>query len=125
MASDGGIREIRSPHDGALVLVVPEATPSDVSDAIAAARLSFDSGLYASWSWAARSALAAKVAALLERDAAEIALKESNDTGKRIVEAEYDVADVIATFRYFAELGLHEHDRVVASDLPHDNIRIT
>jgi betaine-aldehyde dehydrogenase len=124
VASDGDVREIRSPHDGSLVAIVPEATLSDVSDAIAAARLSFDSGIYSSWSWAARSALVAKVADLLARDAAEIALKESNDTGKRIVEAEYDVADVIATFRYFAELGLHEHDRLVISGLPQVDSRI-
>jgi betaine-aldehyde dehydrogenase len=125
VASDHGVREIRSPHDGALIALVPEATSSDVSDAIAAARFSFDSGEFASWSWGERSALLARVADLLERDTAEIARKESNDTGKRIVEAEYDIADVISTFRYFTELGLQQHDRIVASGLSHVDSRIT
>ncbi|HEX7404422.1 MAG TPA: aldehyde dehydrogenase family protein [Candidatus Nanopelagicaceae bacterium] len=123
-ASDSGVREILSPHDGSVVARVPEATAADASDAIAAARASFDSGIFSSWSWVARSALVAKVADLLERDAAEIALKESNDTGKRIVEAEYDVADVVATFRYFADLGRQQHDRVVGSGLDQVDSRI-
>ena len=38
---------------------------------------------------------------------------ESSDTGKRIVEARYDLADVISVFRYYAGLGLSQHDRVV------------
>ena len=112
-ASDNSIREIRSPHDGSLVALVSEATAQDASDAIAAARTSFDSAKFSSWSWAERSALVARIADLLERDAEKIALLESGDTGKRIVEARYDIADVISVFRYYAGLGLSEHDRVV------------
>lgn len=119
------MREIRSPHDCSLIALVPEATKTDASAAIAAARASFDSGIYASWSWSARSALVAKVADLLERDAGEIARKESADTGKRIVEAEYDIADVISTFRYFAELGKEQQDRIVQTGQDHIDSRIT
>ncbi len=112
-ASDGSTREIRSPHDGSLVTRVSEATQQDASDAIAAARASFDSGVFSSWSWAERSALVARIADLLERDAEKIAMLESRDTGKRMIEARYDLADVISVFRYYAGLGLSEHDRVV------------
>lgn len=112
-ASNNSTREIRSPHDGSLVALVSEATAQDASDAIAAARTSFDSAVFSSWSWAERSALVARIADLLERDAEKIALLESADTGKRIVEARYDIADVISVFRYYAGLGLSEHDRVV------------
>lgn len=112
-ASNNSTREIRSPHDGSLVALVSEATAQDASDAIAAARTSFDSAVFSSWSWAERSALVARIADLLERDAEKIALLESGDTGKRIVEARYDIADVISVFRYYAGLGLSEHDRVV------------
>ena len=112
-ASDNSTREIRSPHDGSLVALVSEATEKDAFDAIAAARTAFDLGVFTSWSWAERSALVARVADLLERDAEAIALLESGDTGKRIIEAQYDIADVISVFRYFARLGLSEHDRVV------------
>jgi betaine-aldehyde dehydrogenase len=112
-AADKSTREIRSPHDGSLVALVSEGGVQDVLDAIAAARSSFDSKVFSSWSWAERSALVARVADLLERDLERLALLESGDTGKRIVEARYDLADVISVFRYYAGLGLSEHDRVV------------
>lgn len=112
-ASDNSTREIRSPHDGSLVVVVSEACAHDAFEAIAAARASFDSAIFSSWSWAERSALVARIADLLERDAEKLAMLESGDTGKRHIEARYDIADVISVFRYYAGLGLTEHDRVV------------
>ncbi len=92
--------------------------------AITAARASFDSGVFTSWSFAERSALVAKIADLLERDLKAIAKKESDDTGKRIIEAEYDIADVVATFRHFAALGLKQHDRSVDVGLDHVTSKI-
>lgn len=119
-ASDQTTREIRSPHDGSLVAVVSEANALDASDAIGAARASFDSGAFSSWSWEQRSALVARIADLLERDLEKFASLESGDTGKRIIEARYDIADVISVFRYYAELGLTQHDRTVP--IPDDRI---
>lgn len=113
-ASDLATREIRSPHDGSLVALVSEGSAQDVSDAIAAARASFDSGIFSTWSWSRRSALVARIADLLERDLEKLARLESADTGKRIIEARYDIADVISVFRYYAELGLTHHDRTVS-----------
>jgi len=123
-ASDGGEHDVHSPHDQRVVATVSQATEIDVLAAIAAARTSFDSGVFTSWGFAKRSALVSKIADLLERDLKAIAKKESDDTGKRIVEAEYDIADVIATFRHFAALGLEEHDRVVDVGLAHVSSRI-
>ena len=123
-ASDGGAHDVHSPHDQRVVATVSQATESDVLDAIAAARTSFDSGVFTSWSFAERSALVSKIADLLERDLKDIAKKESDDTGKRIIEAEYDIADVVATFRHFAALGVKEHDRKVDVGLAHVSSRI-
>jgi len=123
-ASDGTVHEVHSPHDQRVVATVSQATQSDVLDAITAARESFDSGDFTSWSFSQRSALVAKIADLLERDADVIARKESDDTGKRFIEAQYDVADVISTFRHFAALGLKEHGRVVDVGLDHVSSRI-
>lgn len=124
-ASDGGIREIRSPHDDSYVTTVAEATSADSRAAISAARESFDSGVFSSWSWKARSELVARIVDLLERDADELARKESGDTGKRLIEAQYDVADVISVFRYYAQLGKEISDRNI--DIGDDRIesRIT
>ena len=87
-ASDGSAHEVHSPHDQRVVATVSQATQSDVLDAITAARESFDSGVFTSWSFSQRSALVAKIADLLERDADLIARKESDDTGKRFIEAQ-------------------------------------
>jgi len=124
-ALDGAVREIHSPADGTLVAVVSDAKVVDALAAITAARAAFDSGIYTSWSWQERSALLAKVAELLERDAEIIAALESGDTGKRIVESKYDVADVAATFRHFAHLAAEQADRAIDSGIPHVSSRIT
>ena len=104
-ASEGGTREIRCPADGEVVRVVDEATAVDTERAIAAARIAFDDGRWLDVPAAERGRLLSRVADLLERDVEEIARAESLDTGKRIVEARYDVADVAASFRYFAGLA--------------------
>ena len=123
-ASDGGSHDVHSPHDQSVVATVSQATEADVNDAITAARSSFDSGVFTSWSFKERSDLVSTIADLLERDADLIARKESDDTGKRFVETQYDLADVISTFRHFAALGAKEHGRSVDVGLPHINSRI-
>jgi betaine-aldehyde dehydrogenase len=117
---DGGVREIRSPHDDTLVCIVPEATDGDARAAIQSARTSFDAGTFASWSVSQRAALVDRVADLLERDGEEIATAESADTGKRLVEAQYDVSDVVAVFRYYASFGADFRGRRV--DVGRDEI---
>lgn len=112
-SKDGGVREIRSPHDGSLISVVPESSIDDALAAIESARKSFDEGSFTSWTLLERAALVDRVADLLERDAEEIAIAESGDTGKRLIEARYDVNDVIAAFRYFAALGPNLRGRSV------------
>jgi betaine-aldehyde dehydrogenase len=123
-ASDNGFHDVHSPHDQSVVATVSQATQDDVDDAISAARRSFDSGIFTSWSFKERSDLVSKIADLLERDADLIARKESDDTGKRFIEAQYDLADVISTFRHFASLGAKEHGRTVDVGLPHVHSQI-
>lgn len=112
-SSDGVVREIRSPFDQSLVATAAEATAADVDAAIAAARNAFDTGPFPHWTLEQRCDLVARVADLLERDAAAIAAAESGDTAKRLVEAEYDVADVVSVFRHFASSGRTLHGRTV------------
>lgn len=108
-AVKGGRREIRCPADNALVSEVDEATEADTSAAIAAARKAFDRGPWSRLLAAERGALLARVADLLERDKAQIARAESLDTGKRLVESEYDVDDVVSVFRHFSTKAVSEH----------------
>ena len=112
-AADGGRREIRCPADGSLVATVAEAGPADAQDAILAARQAFDAGEWPATPERERGALVLRVADLLERDAKDFARAESLDTGKRLVESEYDIADVVSCFRYYGGIAGTDAGRVV------------
>lgn len=112
-AQSGEQREIRCPADGAVVGTVAEAGAEDTRAAIAAARNAFDSGGWPATPARERGDLLLKVADLLERDTAIIARAESLDTGKRLVESEYDVADVVSVFRHFGHVAAEDAGRVI------------
>ena len=106
-------REIRCPADGSLVATVAEAPAADTEAAIAAARRAFDDGPWPRTPERERGALLLRAADLLERDAKDFARAESLDTGKRLVESEYDIADVVACLRYYGGIGGTDAGRVV------------
>ncbi len=107
-AQAGGRREIRCPADGHLVAEIDEASADDTRDAIAAARHAFDHGPWPHTPVAERGALLLRVADLLQRDKDAIARAESLDTGKRLVESEYDVDDVTSVFAHFGRVAVAE-----------------
>ncbi|MGH3620435.1 MAG: aldehyde dehydrogenase family protein, partial [Sciscionella sp.] len=117
-ATDGARRRIHCPADGALIAEVDEGTAADAEAAIAAARRAFDVGDWPRTPADERGDLLLTVADLLERDKAEYARAESLDTGKRLVESEYDIDDVISCFRYYGELAGIEAGRVVDAGDP-------
>ena len=114
-ARSGGRREICCPADGTLVATVDEAGAEDTVAAISAARTAFDSGEWPATSAVDRGALLHRVADRLLQDKAAIARAESLDTGKRYVESQYDVDDVVAVFRYYAGTAGEDAGRVVDS----------
>ncbi|MEU4269178.1 aldehyde dehydrogenase family protein [Streptomyces sp. NPDC026092] len=124
-AADGRTREIRCPADGSLVATVDEAGPQDAAAAVAAAREAFDSGPWPTTPVAERGRLLVRVADLLERDKAAFARAESLDTGKRLVESEYDMDDIAACFRYFGNLtAAGGNDRIIATGNPDADSRV-
>ena len=123
-AIDGHTWDVISPADGRVVATVAEATAADVELAIASARSAFDHGDFPNWGFERRSDLVAMIADLMERDLAILAKLESDDTGKRLIEAEYDIADVIACFRHFASIGKKEHERRVEIGLENIDSRV-
>ncbi|RKT82089.1 betaine-aldehyde dehydrogenase [Saccharopolyspora antimicrobica] len=104
-AADGRTREIRCPADGQLVATVAEGGRADTERAIAAARRAFDEGSWATSSPWERGDLLLRVSDILVRDKAEFARAESLDTGKRLVESEFDMDDIAACFRYFGKIA--------------------
>ncbi|MDC0770527.1 aldehyde dehydrogenase family protein [Streptomyces sp. HD] len=109
----GGQRDIRCPADGTLAATVSEATRPDTEAAIAAARRAFDAGHWPNAPERERGALLLRTADIMERDAKAFARAESLDTGKRLVESEYDIADVVACFRYYGGLAGTDAGRVI------------
>jgi betaine-aldehyde dehydrogenase len=120
-ARGGGRREIRCPANGDLVATVDEAGEDDAVAAIEAARAAFDDGAWPGSSVHDRSALLHRVADLLIANKDEIARAESLDTGKRLVESEYDVDDVVSVFRYYANTAAEDAGRIV--DTGNANVR--
>src|SRR6188472_3808730 len=112
-ALEGGRREIRCPADGAMVGEVDEASGADTEAAIAAAHEAFHHGPWPHTSARERGDLLLRLADLLVRDKAEIARAESLDTGKRFVEAEYDVDDVVRVIRYYGHVADEDAGRIV------------
>ena len=112
-AASGATREIRSPADQSLVAVVDEADSADTIRAIDAARRAFDDGHWSATPVTERAQLLLRLADILQRDLATFAAAESGDTGKRLVEAEGDLGDVIRCVRYFAGIAGSLAGRVV------------
>jgi betaine-aldehyde dehydrogenase len=117
-ATGGNRREIRCPADGRLVATVAEGRREDAERAIAAARWAFDNGPWPHTPEPDRGAVLRRVADLLLRDKKAYAQAESLDTGKRLVESEYDVEDVARCFAYYAGVAGTDAGRAVDTGRP-------
>ena len=112
-SSDGATREIHCPADGQHVVTVAEATPEDARAAVAAAREAFDFGPWRETTTGERADLLHRLADKLEEEKDDVARLEALDTGKRFVEAQGDMDDVISVIRYYAELAGKDAGRMV------------
>ncbi len=114
----GRVREIHCPADGTTVATLADCTAADAATAVRAARRAFDTGQWPSTVERDRGDLLLRVADLLSRDKSGYARAEALDTGKRLVEAEYDIDDVISCFRYFGGIAGTDAGRVVDTGRP-------
>lgn len=112
-AASGATRTITCPADGSEVGVVSEGGQSDTEAAIAAARASFDAGVWSGRSATERGEFLFAVAAQLRTRKDEFARAEALDTGKRLVEAEQDIDDIVNCFTHFAKLADADPGRVI------------
>jgi len=123
-ARDGATRQIRCPADGSLVAEVDEAGAADTGRAIEAARRTFDQGDWPSTPAVERGQVLLRVADALEADRDAIARAESLDTGKRFVESQIDVDDVVGVFRHYGRIAAEDAGRVVDTGLAHVRSRV-
>ena len=84
---------------------VASANAADVDAAVKAARSAFDSGPWPATTAQDRGRLLYKLAEKIRQNAATLAEIEARNSGKPIVEAEFDIADVATCFEYYAGLS--------------------
>ncbi|MDE2445608.1 MAG: aldehyde dehydrogenase [Alphaproteobacteria bacterium] len=97
--------DVYSPIDGQVFTSIAQATKQDVDLAVAAARTSFASGVWAKAAPAERKKKLLKLADLIEAHALELAVLGVRDNGTEISMAyKAEPLSAAATFRYYAEL---------------------
>ncbi|WP_426998394.1 aldehyde dehydrogenase family protein [Pseudarthrobacter sp. N5] len=114
----GNIRVITCPADGTHVADIAECIAADAEAAVDSARRAFDDGGWPASSEKERGRILLRTADLLERDKAVYAKAEALDTGKRYIEAEYDIDDVVACFRYYGGVAGTDAGRVIDTGVP-------
>jgi betaine-aldehyde dehydrogenase len=105
----GESRTIADPANGEPLAVVPECSAEDVDRAIRAAREAFDRGPWRSSTALARGRILFQMAALVRKHAAALAELETRNSGKPIVESEFDIADTATCFEYFGGMATKIH----------------
>lgn len=115
-AASGETFESRSPRDGAVVAQVARGAAADVDRAVASARAAFDDGRWRNRSPRSRKNTMLRWAQLVRDSAAELALLESLDMGKPVVESvRVDVAAAAGTLQWYAESLDKVYDEVAPS----------
>ena len=103
-ARAGRTFENRNPATGTLLSEVDDCDAADVDAAVRAARAAFESGVWSRAGEQYRRQALLRLADLLEEHAAELAVLDSLDMGKRAVDAhELDLPFSAGLFRYYAE----------------------
>ncbi|MEI4830326.1 aldehyde dehydrogenase family protein [Bacillus sp. FJAT-53711] len=97
-------RPIINPANGKVIVYAPEGTIEDAKEAIEVARATFDSGIWSETSAAERASYLFKIADEIDKNKEELARLETMDNGKTHREAEGDIGDAAACFRYYAGL---------------------
>jgi len=103
-AADGATRATYDPATGEMLTEVAECGPADVDRAVVAARRSFESGAWSRRHPRDRATVLQRLAELILEHLDELALLDSRDGGKRIVDtATIDVPGAAGILRWYAE----------------------
>jgi betaine-aldehyde dehydrogenase len=101
----GAYFPVVDPSTEEIIAEVPDADDKDVNRAVAAAKAAFDSGTWPQTTAQERGRILFRLAERVRKESAKLAELESRNSGKPIVEAEYDIADVATCFEYYGGLA--------------------
>jgi betaine-aldehyde dehydrogenase len=104
-AASGETFPVYDPSTEEVIANVAAADKSDVGAAVKAAREAFDNGPWRLTTAQDRGRILFKLAEKIRQNTAALAELECRNTGKPIVEAEYDIADVATCFEYYGGLA--------------------
>ena len=104
-SASGKTFPVYDPSTEEVIAYVPDANAEDVDGAVKAAREAFDSGPWGKTTAQERGRVLFKLAERIRQESARLAELECRNTGKPIVEAEYDIADVATCFEYYGGLA--------------------
>src|SRR6202789_504072 len=93
------------PSTEEIIAGVPEANEEDGNGAVAAARTAFDSGAWPQTTAQDRGRILFRLAEHIRKEAAHLAELEARNSGKPIVEAEYDINDAATCFEYYGGMA--------------------
>ena len=96
---------VYDPSTEEVIAQVPDANADDVNRAVAAAKAAFEEGPWASTTPVDRGRVLFRLADKIRQNQPMLAELECRNTGKPIVEAEYDIADVANCFEYYGGLA--------------------
>src|SRR5204862_2545126 len=104
-SSSGEMFPVYDPSTEEVIAHVASGTAADVDSAVKAARTAFDAGPWRQTTAADRGRILYKLAEKIRANAAQLSELECRNTGKPIVEAEFDIADVATCFEYYGGLA--------------------
>jgi betaine-aldehyde dehydrogenase len=88
-----------------VIAEVPAGDESDVNRAVAAARTAFDGGAWPQTTAQERGRILFRLAERIRKETPALAELEARNSGKPIVESEYDMADAATCFEYYAGMA--------------------
>src|ERR1700736_5711193 len=101
----GKVFPVMDPSCEEVIAEVPDADAQDVDRAVAAAKAAFDSGAWPQTTAQERGRILFRLAERVRKEAPALAELEARNSGKPIVEAEYDINDVATCFEYYGGLA--------------------
>src|SRR6201993_122709 len=96
---------VYDPSTEEVIAQVPDANADDVNRAVGAAKEAFENGPWSSTTAQERGRVLFRLAEKLRQNLPALAELECRNTGKPIVEAEYDLNDVATCFEYYGGLA--------------------
>jgi len=112
-SSSSSTVDVIDPSTTEVIGRVPDAGAADVDRAVKAARAAFEAGPWKEASAQDRGRALFEIARIIRERAAELSELETRNTGKPIVEAEFDIADAATCYEYYGGLATKIHGDVI------------